>query len=100
MATATKTEKKEKKEKKFNSERTSRQVKKALGAVFPKDNPVVSYFTDRVEIMVTETNTISVLELNTFCAIFCSLTGTKKEQLQLFKVKKELVTTPAPAPVK
>ncbi|MDR0441847.1 MAG: hypothetical protein LBH44_00395 [Treponema sp.] len=94
---AEKKEAKAKKEKKFNSERIVKQVKNALKAVFPKDNFTVSSFVDRVEILYFENTACSATELNMFCTLFCNMGNIKKEQLQLFKAKKEPAVVPASA---
>ena len=92
MGTVTK---KEKKERKFNSERTARQVKASLKAVFPKDNFIVSNFVDRVEVMYFKNTACSTTELNMFGVVFCQLGNVKKEQLLFSEIQK----TPAAAPV-
>jgi len=85
--------KKEKKEKKFNSERIARLVKNSLKTAFPKDNFIVSTFVDYVEVLYFDNTACSSTELNTFCVIFCNLSGIKKEQLKFSKIKRE--TPPA-----
>jgi Golgi nucleoside diphosphatase len=84
-------EKKAKKEKKFNSERTARNVKTTLKAVFPndKDKFIVSNFVDRVEVLHFDNTACSATEINMFNIIFCTLSNLKKEQLVFSKIKRE-----------
>jgi len=83
---ATTVSRKEKKEKKFNSERTARQVKASLKAVFPKEVFIVNSLMEKVEVMYFDTTSASQSELNMFTTLFCTLGNVKKEQLLFSKV--------------
>ncbi|GHV28143.1 hypothetical protein AGMMS4952_11120 [Spirochaetia bacterium] len=86
--------------KKFNSERIARQVKKALGEVYPKKQFFVSEFVDSVEVLYLGGNGLTSMEMNTFKAVFCTLSKTDSAKIIFSAVKKEAdapATAPAPA---
>jgi len=78
-----KTEKvaKAKKEKKFNSERVGRNVKAALKAVFPNEAFIVSTLVEKVKVLYPVGSKITPAEINTFKAVFCTLSQVKKEEI-------------------
>jgi hypothetical protein len=86
--------------KKFNSERVARLVKKALGEVYPKKQFFVSEFVESVEVLYLDGSGVTASELNTFKAVFCTLSKTDPAKITFSVVKKEAAapaTTPATA---
>jgi hypothetical protein len=83
--------KKEKKEKKFNSERVGRTVKTALKAVFPNETFIVSTLVEKVEVLYPGTTKTTPAEINTFRAVFCTLSKIKKEELAFSLYDKKAV---------
>jgi len=80
---------KAKKEKKFNSERTAKQAKAALKAVFPNEAFIVSSLVERVKVLYPIASKITPAEINTFKAVFCALTKTKKEEVAFAQFEKK-----------
>jgi hypothetical protein len=78
----------EKKEKKFNSAKIARQVEKSLKAVFPKAKFFV-LDARPVEAITLDQNGYSELEMQTFCRIFCVLSGINATDITVTRAKRE-----------
>jgi len=81
--------KKEKKAKKFNSERTARQAKAALKAVFPNESFVVSSLVEKVEVLYPSGGKLTSLQLSTFKGIFCGLVKVKTTEIDFYPYEKK-----------
>jgi hypothetical protein len=87
--------------KKFNSEKVARLVKKALAEVYPKKQFFVSEFVENVEVLYLDGSGVTASEMNTFKAVFCTLSKTDSAKITFSVVKKDApapATTPTAAP--